>query len=93
MRIQELIERLQRYDKDMECAYMLWLPDDVRLLADREDALTDDEIDEVLHIVEHTKDWECGITCHQISSAINGVINERKQYEGERGETNSGQPG
>jgi len=57
--IGELKKHLEGYKDDMHCAYALWTPPDVRLVAPK---LKTDEVNAVLDEVHHRHDANNGIT-------------------------------
>jgi hypothetical protein len=59
MTIGEVIKNLQGYDPETPCAYDLWLPADVLMLAKD---FTDEQVDNVLYSMEHNKDASVGLS-------------------------------
>ena len=75
MTIAQAIEKLKCYESGMSCALALWLPDDVRQVAEEEHfGLTDDQVTEVLYMVEHHHDATIGINWDVIREHVRDVI-------------------
>lgn len=81
MTIGEVIKHLtENYSQDEPCAWLIWLPDDVRTLADDKGiAISDEEIAEVLESVEHYKDASLGISWLTIEYHLDELIRRRNE--------------
>lgn len=79
MTIRELEEHLKGYDKNMSCAWVLWLPGDVRKVADLEGIeLSNEKVSEILDDI-HSHQGGGGITWESIRYAVQDYDRVRRE--------------
>ena len=85
MKVKDFVERLLRnYRGNDEVAYMIYTRDDVTMYLVNESVrfdgvtLTDTEKDEVLRVMDRTKDCELGMTWMSMANAID-IVSENRQ--------------
>jgi len=78
MNIKEAIEHLESYDLKTDCAFHLWLPDDVKGIAeDEEIKLNNEEVGMILDNIHQHTDSELGITWETIRCGVCDFDQER----------------
>ena len=78
MTIKELAEHIKSYPPETPCAYGLWLPDDVKGMAEQMGKkVTPDEIEEILYDVHYGHDASEGINWMKIQYAIDEVVKSK----------------
>jgi hypothetical protein len=81
MKVSELMEHLSQKNPDEGVACILWGRDDVKgVAADRElpVALTDDQADDVLELLDRHKDRSLGITWDTLEYTVHTYIADNK---------------
>lgn len=78
MKIKDLMNHLKQYDPELDCAYSLWIPDDVIETAQNLGVnISNEQIEEVLYIVNESHDANYGISWQTLEYAIDNVVNQK----------------
>lgn len=71
MKIKDAIEHLKQYNEEGHCCMVLWLPEDVRMVADDKGIeVTDADIAGTLAFMENNHDATLGITWETIEYVL-----------------------
>jgi hypothetical protein len=79
--LEEHAKRLFNYHgKDTHACVIVWLPEDVKLEAERSGVeITDEEAIQILEDIQHNHDAEIGVSWLTLNIAINSIALTRKE--------------